>query len=248
MNPYESTLHGRCDSISGRRIGGGNLHGTTRGIRDWEQGRICLSTQEKHLRFETSTKGLESENSALPQVNRLRTDLLGSMRLHQQGEGNYSCNVGGRSHHFRKGSQQRQRSQGSARRGIRDEGYGGTQIFSGDSSSSRQGAKDHPHQSTRVQSNHPRTIRHARQQAGQHTSLKRRSTHQSEGYRHLDGPEGIPIDGWQYHVRNARHQTRSGAIDSANLTVLTNAHDETREGSEAVIPIYQWNSGRRDYV
>jgi hypothetical protein len=56
---------------------------------------------------------------------------LGSMRLCQQGIGNYSCNVGGRSHHFRKGSQQRQRSQGSAQRGIRDEGFGRTQVVSG---------------------------------------------------------------------------------------------------------------------
>src|SRR5271155_27452 len=99
---------GRCDGIFGRRLGGGNLHGTTGGIRDWEQGRFRLSTQEKHLWIETGAKGLESENSALPQVNWLRTTLLGSMRLRQQGEGNYSRNVGGRPPHFRQGHEQRQ--------------------------------------------------------------------------------------------------------------------------------------------
>jgi hypothetical protein len=50
---------GRCDGIFRREIGGRDLYGTTRGIRDWEQGRFRLSTQKKHLRFETGTKGLE---------------------------------------------------------------------------------------------------------------------------------------------------------------------------------------------
>src|SRR5579859_3366752 len=62
---------GRCDGILGRRTRRGNLHGATRRIQGWsEGGRPRVQTQEKSLRPQASSKGLESENSGFPQVNR----------------------------------------------------------------------------------------------------------------------------------------------------------------------------------
>src|SRR5579859_970457 len=113
---------GYCDSILGRRIGGRNLHGTARGIRTWQQGRPRVSTQEKSLRSQKSTKGLESENSEFSQVNWFQSAVLRPMRLHQQDDGNHYRNVGGRSHYFRKGYGQHQQSQSTAQRRVRDEG------------------------------------------------------------------------------------------------------------------------------
>ena len=86
---------GRCDGIFGRGIGGRNLHGTTRRIRSWNQGgRSRVQAQEKHLRIETGTKDLESKNSAFPQINRLRSNVLRSLRLHQQGNRTSSSQCG----------------------------------------------------------------------------------------------------------------------------------------------------------
>ena len=51
---------------------------------------------------------LESTNSALPQIDRIRSDVLRSLCLHQQGDRYYYRNVDGRSHYLRKGHGQYQ--------------------------------------------------------------------------------------------------------------------------------------------
>ena len=170
-----------------------------------ERGRFSLQAQEKHLRPETSSSRLEPTNSAFPQVNRFRSTILRPLRLHQQDDRNYHRDVGRRSHYFRQGYGQHQRTQGSAQRRIRDEGYRRTQIFSWHPSSPRQGTENPPHQSGRLQSNGPRTVRHAEQQTSKYTSPQRRSAHQGGGRRNSDGAEGISKHGWKLNVRNARY-------------------------------------------
>src|SRR5208282_3481597 len=140
--------------IFGRGIGRGNLYGAAGRIQSWKHGgQPCLPTQEKYLWPQTSSTRLESTNSALPQVNQLRSTILGSLRLHQQDDEYHHCNVGGRSNYFRQEYGQHQRAQGSAKRRIRDEGPWRTQIFPWHPSTSRQGTKNYPHQPGRIQSN-----------------------------------------------------------------------------------------------
>ena len=155
-----------------RRFGGRNIHGTARRIRSRHQrGRPRMQIQTKSLRPEAGSTSLESTNSALPQINWIRSDVLRSLCLYQQGDRHYYRNVGGRSHYLRKGHGQHQRSQGTVKRRIRDEGPWRTQVFPRHSGPPRQGAKDHSHQSVWVQSNNPRTVRHAKQQNSKHASL-----------------------------------------------------------------------------
>ena len=45
---------------------------------------------------------LESTNSALPQINRIRSDVLRSLYLHQQGDRHHHRNVDERSHYLQK--------------------------------------------------------------------------------------------------------------------------------------------------
>src|SRR5437667_7030775 len=55
------------------------------GIRSRHKGGgSCLQASEEHLQPEASTTSLESTNSTLFQVNRLRPNVLGSLCVHQQ--------------------------------------------------------------------------------------------------------------------------------------------------------------------
>src|SRR5579859_2040262 len=240
---------GRCDGILGRRTRRGNLHGATGRIQGWnEGGRPRVQTQEKSLRPQASSKGLESENSGFPQVNRLRTNLLGSLRIHQQDDKNHHRNVGGRSHYFRKGYGQHQRSQSTAQRRVRNEGPRRAQILSRHTSPSGQGTKDHPHPPVRLQSNDSRTVRHAEQQTGKHSSFQQHSAHQSGNHGHSGRSEEVSKHGWQPHVRNASHKARLGAIDSTNLAILAETYDDSRKSGKASPSIRQRNNRSRNHV
>src|SRR5579859_7185219 len=46
---------------------------------------FCLPTSEKLVRIEASPMCLESKDTTLPRIDRLRANALGSPRLHQQG-------------------------------------------------------------------------------------------------------------------------------------------------------------------
>ena len=174
------------------------------GFDSWKRGgRSSLQTQKKHLRPETSPTRLEPKNSTLPQVNRFRATVLRPLRLHQQDDRNYYCNVGGRSHYLWQRHGQHQRAQGSVKGRIRNEGSRRTQIFSRHPSSPRQGTKNHPHQPGRLQSNSSRTVRHAKQQPSKYTSPQWRSAHQGNGHRNFDGAKGISKYGWKFDVRDA---------------------------------------------
>src|SRR5579859_4328488 len=234
---------GCCDGILGRRTRRGNLHGATGRIQGWnEGGRPRVQTQEKSLRPQASSKGLESENSGFPQVNRFRPIVLRSLRIHQQDDRNHHRNVGGRSHYFWKGYGQHQRSQSTAQRRVRDEGPRRAQILSRHTSPSGQGTKDHPHQPVRLQSNDSRTVRHAEQQAGKHSSFQQRSTHQGDGDRSSCRPKGIPKYGRKPHVRNARYQTGSCAMHPTNLSVFADPNEDPRKSSKACASISQRNN------
>src|SRR5271169_946562 len=240
---------GRCDGILGRGIGGGNLHGATRGIQSWNNGRRSrLSTQEKSLRPQASPTGLESENSGLPQVNRLRSNLLGPLRVCQQGNGNHRRNVGGRPHHFWQGYGQHQFSQGTAKRRVRDEGPRRTQVFPRHPSPARQKTENPPHQPTRIHSNDPQSLRHARQQTGKHSSPYGRPTRQSSNHGHLDRSEGLSKYCRKYHVWNARNQARSRTMYPANLPVFADPIKDPRKGGKARASVSQWNGGRRNHL
>ena len=63
---------------------------------------------------------MESENSAFPQVDRLRPNVLRSLRVHQQDDGNHSRSVGGTSHYFRQGHGEHQRPQSTPKRRIQE--------------------------------------------------------------------------------------------------------------------------------
>ena len=61
-----------------------------------------MQIQTKSLRPEAGFMSLESTNSALPQINRIRSDVFRSLCLHQQGDRHHHRNVNGRSHYLRK--------------------------------------------------------------------------------------------------------------------------------------------------
>ncbi len=44
---------------------------------------FCLPTSEKLVRIEASPMCLESKDTTLPRIDRLRANALGSLRLHQ---------------------------------------------------------------------------------------------------------------------------------------------------------------------
>ena len=74
-----------------------------------------MQTQMKSLRPEAGVMSLESTNSALSQINRVRSDILRPLCLYQQGDRRYYHNVGGGSHYLRKRQGQYQQSQSTVK-------------------------------------------------------------------------------------------------------------------------------------
>jgi hypothetical protein len=143
--------------------------------------------------------------------------------------------------HFRKRYNKYQRSQGTAERRIRNEGPRRTQVLHRHLSSLGQGMENHSYEPVRLQSNDSRTVQHGEQQIGKHTSLQQRSSHQGDSNRNSGGSIGVSKHGRQPHVRNARYQARSSGNDSADLTILTETHKDSREGSKTRTSISQRN-------
>src|SRR5277367_2717758 len=50
------------------------------------------------------------------------------------------------------------------------------------------------------------------------------------------------------NVCNARYETEPGAVDSTDLAILYETHQNGRKRSKARLSISQWNGGRRDYI
>jgi hypothetical protein len=50
------------------------------------------------------------------------------------------------------------------------------------------------------------------------------------------------------NVCNARYETEPGAVDSTDLAILYETHQNGRKRSKGRLSISQWNGGRRDYI
>src|SRR5579859_6769653 len=242
---------GRCDGILSRGIGGRNLHGTARGIRTRQQ------KEDLVCRLRKSLYGLKQA----PRVwNRKIRDFLKSISFDKTysdpciyinktteiiiamwvddliifGKDMASIN-----------DLKAQLNEEYEMKDLRELKYFlGIQVH-----------RDRERKITHInQSGYNQTILkrygnwNGKQQTGKYTSLQRRSTHQGDGDRHSDGSTGVSKHGRKSDVRDARYPTRSGANNSADLTILTKAHEDTRKSSKAGTSVSQGNSGRRDHV
>ena len=77
------------------------------------------------------------------------------------------------------------------------------------------------------------------QQTGKHSSLTRRSAHQSDNGGHSGGSKGVPKHCRQSNVCDARHQARPGTMYSANLSIFANAHKDSRKSGKASTSVSQ---------